>query len=29
MDGLTMTPDGKTLVGIMQSPLYNRSSAAV
>lgn len=29
MEGLTMTPDGKTLVGIMQSPLYNPSSADV
>jgi len=29
MEGLTITPDGKTLVGIMQFPLYNPSSAAV
>ena len=29
MEGLTLTPDGKTLVGIMQFPLYNPSSAAV
>ncbi|GAB3034550.1 esterase-like activity of phytase family protein [Spirosoma pulveris] len=29
MEGLTLTPDGKTLVGIMQYPLYNPSSAAV
>jgi hypothetical protein len=29
MEGLTITPDGKTLVGIMQSNLYNPSSAAV
>ncbi|UFH53381.1 esterase-like activity of phytase family protein [Spirosoma sp. KNUC1025] len=29
MEGLTVTPDGKTLVGLMQSPLYNPSSAAV
>ena len=29
MEGLTLTPDGKTLVGLMQSPLYNPSSAAV
>jgi hypothetical protein len=29
MEGLTITPDGKTLVGLMQSPLYNPSSAAV
>lgn len=28
MEGLTITPDGKTLVGIMQFPLYNPSSAA-
>jgi hypothetical protein len=28
MEGLTITPDGKTLVGLMQSPLYNPSSAA-
>lgn len=25
MEGLTITPDGKTLVGIMQSPMYNPS----
>ncbi|MGV6943787.1 esterase-like activity of phytase family protein [Sphingobacterium kyonggiense] len=29
MEGLTITPDGKTLVGIMQSPMYNPSSAAI
>jgi hypothetical protein len=29
MEGLTLTPDGKTLVGIMQFPLYNPSSSAV
>jgi hypothetical protein len=29
MEGLTITPDGKTLVGIMQFPLYNPSSAAI
>jgi hypothetical protein len=29
MEGLTMTPDGKTLVGIMQFPLYNPSAAAI
>ncbi|GAB2597790.1 esterase-like activity of phytase family protein [Spirosoma areae] len=29
MEGLTITPDGKTLVGLMQFPLYNPSSAAV
>jgi hypothetical protein len=29
MEGLTLTPDGKTLVGLMQSPMYNPSSAAV
>ena len=29
MEGLAITPDGKTLVGIMQFPLYNPSSAAV
>jgi hypothetical protein len=29
MEGLTITPDGKTLVGIMQFPLYNPSSSAV
>ncbi|HWV66100.1 esterase-like activity of phytase family protein [Chitinophaga sp.] len=29
MEGLTITPDGKTLVGIMQSPLYNPTKDAV
>ncbi|WP_083732953.1 esterase-like activity of phytase family protein [Spirosoma montaniterrae] len=29
MEGLTITPDGKTLVGIMQFPLYNPSQAAI
>lgn len=29
MEGLTITPDGKTLVGIMQFPLYNPSVTAV
>ena len=29
MEGLAITPDGKTLVGIMQSPMYNPSRAAV
>jgi len=29
MEGLAITPDGKTLVGIMQFPLYNPSAAAV
>jgi hypothetical protein len=29
MEGLTITPDGKTLVGLMQSPMYNPSAAAV
>ncbi|GAB4042350.1 esterase-like activity of phytase family protein [Spirosoma litoris] len=29
MEGLTITPDGKTLVGLMQSPMYNPSSGAV
>lgn len=29
MEGLTITPDGKTLVGIMQSPMYNPSKGAV
>jgi len=29
MEGLTITPDGKTLVGIMQSPMYNPSKTAV
>lgn len=28
MEGLTITPDGKTLVGMMQSPMYNPSKAA-
>lgn len=28
MEGLTITPDGKTLVGIMQSPMYNPTKAA-
>jgi len=28
MEGLAVTPDGKTLVGIMQSRLYNPSNAA-
>ncbi|WP_421826343.1 esterase-like activity of phytase family protein [Larkinella sp.] len=28
MEGLTMTPDGKTLVGLMQSPLYNPSAVS-
>jgi hypothetical protein len=28
MEGLTITPDGKTLVGIMQYPLYNPTAAA-
>ncbi|MVM29229.1 esterase-like activity of phytase family protein [Spirosoma sp. HMF4905] len=28
MEGLTITPDGKTLVGLMQSPMYNPSSGA-
>jgi hypothetical protein len=27
MEGLTITPDGKTLVGIMQSPMYNPTKA--
>ncbi len=29
MEGLAITPDGKTLVGIMQSPMYNPSRTAV
>ncbi|UKT63016.1 esterase-like activity of phytase family protein [Pedobacter mucosus] len=29
MEGLTITPDGKTLVGMMQSPMYNPNKAAV
>ena len=29
MEGLTITPDGKTLVGLMQSPMYNPSSTLV
>ncbi len=29
MEGLTITPDGKTIVGIMQFPLYNPSAAAI
>lgn len=29
MEGLTITPDGKTLVGIMQSPMFNPSKAEV
>ncbi|MDR6941160.1 esterase-like activity of phytase family protein [Mucilaginibacter pocheonensis] len=29
MEGLTITPDGKTLVGIMQSPMFNPTKAAV
>ena len=29
MEGLAITPDGKTLVGIMQSPMYNPSKNAV
>ncbi len=29
MEGLTLTPDGKTLVGIMQSPLLNPTAADV
>jgi hypothetical protein len=29
MEGLTITPDGKTLVGMMQSPMYNPSKDAV
>ena len=29
MEGLAVTPDGKTLVGIMQSPMYNPSRSAV
>jgi hypothetical protein len=29
MEGLAITPDGKTLVGMMQSPMYNPSKSAV
>lgn len=29
MEGLTLTPDGKTLVGIMQYPLYNPNKDAM
>ncbi len=29
MEGLAITPDGKTLVGLMQFPLFNPTSAAV
>ncbi|MES2809781.1 MAG: esterase-like activity of phytase family protein [Bacteroidota bacterium] len=29
MEGLTITPDGKTLVGLMQSPMYNPAKANV
>ncbi len=29
MEGLTITPDGKTLVGMMQSPMLNPSKSAV
>lgn len=29
MEGLAITPDGKTLVGLMQSPMYNPSKAAI
>ncbi|UEG52319.1 esterase-like activity of phytase family protein [Mucilaginibacter daejeonensis] len=29
MEGLAITPDGKTLVGMMQSPMYNPSKNAV
>jgi hypothetical protein len=29
MEGLTITPDGKTLVGLMQSPMYNPSKSAI
>ncbi|SDD71380.1 Esterase-like activity of phytase [Dyadobacter soli] len=29
MEGITITPDGKTLVGIMQFPLYNPSAGDV
>jgi hypothetical protein len=29
MEGLAITPDGKTLVGMMQSPMYNPTKAAV
>jgi hypothetical protein len=28
MEGLAITPDGKTLVGMMQSPMYNPSKSA-
>ncbi|MHA4895193.1 esterase-like activity of phytase family protein [Pedobacter sp. PWIIR3] len=28
MEGLAITPDGKTLVGMMQSPMYNPTKAA-
>ncbi|SDP52166.1 Esterase-like activity of phytase [Mucilaginibacter sp. OK268] len=29
MEGLTITPDGKTLVGMMQSPMLNRNKTTV
>lgn len=29
MEGLTISPDGKTLIGMMQSPMYNPNKAAV
>lgn len=29
MEGLTISPDGKTLIGMMQSPMYNPSKATV
>jgi len=29
MEGLAITPDGKTLVGMMQSPMYNPNKTAV
>jgi len=29
MEGLTISPDGKTLIGLMQSPMYNPTKAAV
>ncbi|MFD2144257.1 esterase-like activity of phytase family protein [Mucilaginibacter antarcticus] len=29
MEGLTITPDGKTLVGLMQSPMYNPAKTNV
>ena len=29
MEGLTITPDGKYLVGIMQAPLYNPDKMSV